>query len=161
MRPGGGRAKGAAFERHVAKLIVTAFAGEGITAKDCYRTPLSGGHIHASKSDPGDLVMSRALRKLFPYSVECKHYRDLEWPKLLSSNSKGEFAQWWAQACKAAGNLAPVLIFRQNRSSAFAMVRKSDALGLYPYIATEVNGDRVRIVELSQLLESVVCSLPK
>lgn len=68
MKPGGGRLKGNAYERVVAKLIIKA-AGKDFAAKDCYRTPRSGGHPHAGKSD---LIMSKPLRKRFPFCVECK-----------------------------------------------------------------------------------------
>src|ERR1700733_13147777 len=101
-----GRRKGSAFERKVAGLIVEAFSGYGITAKDCYRTPLSGGHIHANKTDPGDLVLSARLRAFFCYSTECKSYKKLDWHKLLSSPVSGEWVNWWQQACRAAGNVS-------------------------------------------------------
>ena len=75
MKPGGGRLKGASFERAVAKVIVKALSKFGITKADCYRTPLSGGHRYAKKEDPGDLVISRRLRQYFSHTVECKDYK--------------------------------------------------------------------------------------
>lgn len=75
MRPGGGRSKGNAFERLVAKMVVAAFSGLGITRKDCYRTPSSGGHKFARKTDPGDLVLSTDLSMMLPFHFECKHIK--------------------------------------------------------------------------------------
>lgn len=81
------RNKGNAFERKVAKLIITA-AGEGFSNKDCYRTPLSGGHPFAGSSD---LVMRKRLRRIAPFCVECKHYKGwkLEHMFRLTSVVKG------------------------------------------------------------------------
>ena len=63
------RDKGAAFERDVATRIRERF---NLGAKDVYRTPLSGGHPYG---DTGDLVMSDAALRAFPFLVECKHVK--------------------------------------------------------------------------------------
>ncbi len=162
MKPGGGRQKGSSFERKVAKLIVATFAQYGITKEDCYRTPGSGGHRFASKKDPGDLVLSPALKKLFPYSVECKHYKELDWTMLLRPDQRrGHFGTWWRQACKAAQatDTVPLLIFKANRSDIFAMFPHSDMLNskhLTPSIRTTMDGVEVRIVRLKRLLSFVL-----
>lgn len=155
MRAGGGRAKGSSFERKVASMIVCTFEEFGITKKDCYRTPLSGGHVHASGKDPGDLCISPKLRKYFNYCVECKSYRNLDWPKLLSNKiDKGHWTKWWRQVTKSAGTKKqPLLVFQQNRSDVFVMVK----FGLYemrlgPMLKTKINGDPVIIITFSKLL---------
>jgi hypothetical protein len=157
MRPGGGRAKGASFERKVAKIIVAAFKHQGITGKHCYRTPLSGGHRYASKKDPGDLVISPVLKKIFPYSVECKSYARLEWAKLLLTPkaAKGHFTKWWKQTVRAAGLMGrPILVFRQNHSEIFVMMRTQDSneWHIFPSLRTVVAGDHVRVFTLRMLL---------
>lgn len=118
-----GRAKGSTFERQIAHMVVTAFLPFGITNKDCYRTPLSGGHIHASGNDPGDLVISPKLERIFPISVECKSYKKLDWPKLLC-DCDGHWLTWYRQARKASKGLArtAMLVFKQNMSEPFAMI---------------------------------------
>lgn len=129
-----GRRKGSTFERTVAKLIVDAFAHKGVTNKDCYRTPLSGGHVHASGYDPGDLVMSSKLKKLFgvplgtgkrkPFSVECKHYKKIDLFKLFQEQVTGEIPGWWDQAefAAAASGAVPLLLMKQNNSQILAVV---------------------------------------
>lgn len=100
-----GRNKGSNFERLIAKLVVDAFVEiiPDLTAADCYRTPLSGGHIHASKNDPGDLVMSLRLAKYFPAHVECKKQQGLEVFHFFDKLRQPSWGagQWLAQAEKA------------------------------------------------------------
>jgi len=93
MKPGGGRMKGAAFEREVAGLL---FDELGIKFKreiEQYR-----------QSDLGDLVPCDGT---FPFTIECKRYAD----GYLAKDA------WWDQACAAAhaANLIPSLIYRLDR----------------------------------------------
>jgi hypothetical protein len=93
MKPGGGRMKGAAFEREVAGLL---FDELGIKFKreiEQYR-----------QSDLGDLVTCDGT---FPFTIECKRYAD----GYLAKDA------WWDQACAAAhaANLIPSLIYRFDR----------------------------------------------
>jgi hypothetical protein len=158
-----GRRKGSAFERKVAGMVVAAFAPFGVTSKDCYRTPLSGGHVHANQTDPGDLVLSPRLREYFCYSVECKSYRQLDWHKLLGGGMVGgHWSLWWQQACRAAGDVSPLLVFRQNGSKIMCMYRYEDGPKLFPRIctrvATQYNSDRVRVVDFEAFLAYLVKS---
>jgi hypothetical protein len=164
VRTGGGRQKGNGFERAVAKMVISAFAEFGITKKDCYRTPLSGGHMRASLNDPGDLVMSQKLLNYFPVSVECKAYRAVPWNKLLwPRKKKGVWDSWWKQACKAAyvQKRLPLVIFKQNGSVPYVMYVHHDltTLGvgiISPNVTTKVRGDKVRVAILSQFLDQIV-----
>ena len=161
MKLGGGSAKGKAFERHVAHMIIDDFASFGITKQDCYRTPLSGGHFAASKEEPSDLVLSPKLRKLFPYVIECKSYRKLDWHKLLVPGPKGHWQEWWDQVNKAAEGGAhdarePLLVFRQNRSPVFALLRFRNLIRVTPNQRLRTlmeKGDDVIVVRLAWLLE--------
>jgi hypothetical protein len=159
MKKGGGRAKGSAFERHVAKMVITAFAHHGIKKVDCYRTPLSGGHRFARESDPGDLVFSPKLANLFPASVECKSYRTLDWPKLFLSGKKGHWGDWWNQ-CVAASSPGrhPLLVFRQNRSEVFCMYQPEDWWNWTPLPVFKgfMHGRQIRIIRFSVFLEKCV-----
>jgi hypothetical protein len=104
------RDKGNSFERKVAKLIIAA-AGKGFSNKDCYRTPLSGGHPYAGSSD---LVMRSRLRKLLPFCVECKHYKTwrLEHMFRLTSVVKAWHKQVRIACKKDRYNRSPVLVIR-------------------------------------------------
>ena len=126
MKAGGGRNKGNTFERAVAKTIVMAFSRFGITNKDCYRTPSSGGHKYAKNEDPGDLVISRKLRMVgFNFHVECKHWKKIElWP-LLSSQFDRKFEMWLKQLLSASKKTGqrPMLVFKGNgRMPVFVML---------------------------------------
>ena len=122
MKPGGGRPKGHGYECKIAKMIVSTFTDYGITEKDCYRTPLSGGHRAASQTDPSDLVISKKLFKLFPFSPECKFYKEVNLHSLWIPQKKWgkswNVRVWLAQAIKACGrakNRFPILVFKQNK----------------------------------------------
>lgn len=161
MKPGGGRIKGSTFERKIADMVVRAFAQHGITRSDCYRTPSSGGHRFAKQSDPGDLVLSPALRSMFAFSVECKKYKKLDWHLLLSDSiKKGHWDSWWVQAEKASIGAKPMVVFSANRSQPFAMATIAAITAvvalkeLHPYLRTVVCGKRVVVVQLASLLEA-------
>lgn len=65
-----------------------------------------------------DLYLSPAARAQFPFGVECKAQERIALPA------------WWKQ-CTAnaeAEDLTPLLVFRQNRGEALAVLRWSDLL---------------------------------
>ena len=156
MKAGGGRNKGNTFERAVAKTIVMAFSRFGITNKDCYRTPSSGGHKYAKKEDPGDLVISPKLRKLFPFHVECKHYKRVElfplW--MLGSNAykkSWKFKLWMEQATRACGYvkkkpgaLSPMVVFKANGNSPIMCLLPEKSMRSFPAV-------RLRFIHLGEV----------
>ncbi len=80
---------------------------------------MSGGHPVAEK---GDSVISPRLKKIFPFFIECKAYRDwnlnrLLWPK---GKSKGWYLKLRIQA-KEAGRL-PIFIAKGNNEEPVAAV---------------------------------------
>lgn len=124
MRAGGGRAKGANFERVVAKAVIRSFARFGITIKDCYRTPMSGGHPAASLTSPGDLVVSARLAKLFPFSVECKRVEALSLDQLFQTGTTtGLLQKFMQQAVRQAGQeWIPLLVVKKNHGPLLAVL---------------------------------------
>ena len=65
-----------------------------------------------------DLIMARAARELFPYSVECKNQEKLN---------------IWSALEQAEGNKGvskPVLIFKRNRSKTYAVLELEDFVDL-------------------------------
>jgi len=131
MKPGGGRGKGNAFERKVAQTICKTLGRE---KSECYRTPSSGGHRYAKKSDPGDLVMSADLRRILPFHIECKHYRKVELWHLLPRTRKRSwvFFRWIQQAIDATpsgSGLSPMVVFKGNG--------KMPILCAFPYLANQ------------------------
>lgn len=130
------------FERSIAKMIIETFKDYGITEKDSYRTPMSGGHRYASKTDSGDIVLSPKLRKLLPVSCECKCYATVnlghflvpmkEWKK------SWQCKQWLAQVVAATERqdgekLIPLLVFKENNG----MIMAAFPVGRLPFGAEE------------------------
>ena len=96
MRAGGGRAKGAAFEREIAKLI------EQATGRKLRRRLSQYQEKDLSDLEPAD-------GKPFPFLIECKRY------------ASGVSPSWWDQICVAAKSAAnvddalPCLIYKLDR----------------------------------------------
>lgn len=120
MKARGRRVKGALFERAVADLILK-LVGKPFTKKDCYRTPLSGGHRFSAKSD---LMLSSRLKKVFPFSVECKHQKTFTLQMLFSETKL--IHDWMDQAVAGCvrdnAKLLPLLVMRGNGTPVFAAV---------------------------------------
>jgi len=96
MRAGGGRAKGAAFEREIAKLV------EQATSRKLRRRLSQYQEKDLSDLEPAD-------GKPFPFLIECKRY------------ASGVSPSWWDQICVAARSAAnvddalPCLIYKLDR----------------------------------------------
>lgn len=118
-----GKGKGSGFEREVAKLIAKAFAPFGIKQQECWRSVLSGGHSMSC----GDLVLSARLEAMFPYAVECKWWKEIDWIHFLVSPSKREKhwkeTKWVKQAqdsVEKRPELIPLLVMKENRGKIWA-----------------------------------------
>lgn len=109
------RVKGALFEREVAALLLK-LLGPPFTKKDCFRTPMSGGHRFASKSD---LTVSKRLTDVFPFAVECKHQKTFI-PEILFSGTK-LIESWCEQSVRATAKnrLFPMVVMKGNRTAVF------------------------------------------
>lgn len=107
--------KGKEFERFVARAVLADAPGFG--KKDCYRTPLSGGHPFG---ETGDLVISPGLRKFFPFVVECKHRKD--WGPGVMFQPRKEERSWILQVLRATrkNDFAPLLVMRGNATEVYA-----------------------------------------
>lgn len=113
------RAKGAAFERLVAKMILEATE---LDETHCYRTPLSGGHAQYSKDQPADLFISDTLFEKFPFVVEAKHNKTWK-PGVMFDPRKQErdwLAQVWRDSARGREGASPLLVMRGNGTEIFA-----------------------------------------
>lgn len=123
MRKGGGKAKGAEFERECCRLLSLWVSGG--KQEDCFwRSAMSGGrstvaHKKGLKltAQSGDISAISPLGEqlISQYFVECKFYRDLDFTGLLTG--KGKFIEFWETAKREADkyNKHPILIAKQNR----------------------------------------------
>ena len=102
--------KGGVYEAKIAKLLTNEFGVE------FRRVPLSGS-IDYLKGD----VWTPHDTAWWPYAVECKHYKDIQWNNLLTSRTT-DMLQFWRQTIREAEVMKkkPLLIFRWNRSKDFA-----------------------------------------
>lgn len=100
------KAKGSAFEAKIAKLFTEEFG------KDFKRVPLSG----ALEWMKGDIICIQDTA-WFPYTIECKHYKEINWNNLLTAKS-AEMYKFWEQTLREADVMKkkPLLIFRWDRS---------------------------------------------
>jgi hypothetical protein len=124
-----GRPKGGGFENAICADIVDAFEQFGVTDQDVYRSKQSGGH----KSAYGDIGLSSALAKLFPFAPECKWWKNvflhdllLPWEKM--SKTKARFGGWWLQTLRGAAKChrMPLLIFKANKATVLCAIPLSD-----------------------------------
>jgi len=123
MKVGAGGKKGAEFERWVAKRIVKAFRKKfpWVKQRDCWRSVLSGAHEMSS----GDLRLTPSFQYLFPYSVECKFHKRIDWWKFLipDEHPRGKEWKWIKQAidgAKKSKGLLPLLVMKCNRGPVIA-----------------------------------------
>jgi len=135
--------KGSAYEAKIATLLSKEFN------KEFRRVPLSGA-IDYLKGDiwhPSDTAW-------FPYCIECKHYKDIEWNNLLTAKSSNLFS-FWTQTLREAGVMdkRPLLIFRWNRSKDF--VAYDDHILVDSHIHINSFGHSFKIALLSDWLVAV------
>lgn len=107
--PASRKAKGRRFQQAVRQDLVDHL---GIDPGDVQSTAMGQAGC--------DLYLSPAARALFPYGVECKAQETISLPA------------WWEQ-CKTnaeAEGLAPLLVLKQSRRAALAVLRWEDLLAL-------------------------------
>lgn len=140
MRPGGGKQKGAAFEREVCVLLSKWVTG-GTSEDVFWRSAMSGGRAtvghrkgKAHSAQVGDISCTHPAGHHFisHFAPECKFYADLDYLGLLTG--KGKLLAFWDEINKQASryNKRPFLIARQNRMKPAVCLDKvgRDKLGL-------------------------------
>lgn len=135
--------KGTAFETKIVKILSQALG------KEFKRMPLSGA-ISYLKSDiwlPSDTAA-------WPFTVECKHYAELEWNNFLTSKTTN-ILDFWTQASRDSVTMGklPLLIFRWDRSKDY--VGYSDfTIECENYVEIKSFGHHFRIALLTDWLEA-------
>ena len=138
-----GKIKGSAYEAKIALLLSKEFG------KEFRRVPLSGAIDYLK----GDIWMPHDTA-WFPYCIECKHYKEIEWNNLLTSKTTDMYS-FWAQTIREADVMhkKPLLIFRWNRSKDF--VAYSDEVIVDNYIEIKSFGNQFKIALLSEWLMAI------
>jgi len=120
MKRGSGKGKGSQFERDVSLLLDEWW---NVPKNTFWRTPNSGGW-----SEPGDISPRHSQNNdekvFFPFIVECKFYKTIDFWELLKANkTQPLFLQWLDQIRREkkqaidagrSDKLVSLLIFKQN-----------------------------------------------
>lgn len=103
------RKKGSKTERLVAKLI------EDWTGKKFARTPSSGGLQWKASMAKGDVVCTTEGH-FFPFCLEVKNYRNINFEHLLYNPKGSDILKFWEQASRDAtlAKKVPMLLMRYN-----------------------------------------------
>lgn len=123
MRKGGGKQKGAAFERQVCKGL-SKWISRGKNEDLFWRSAMSGGRSTVAMKNQGTKLAAQAgdvssvhelgHKFIQKFMVECKTYKSLDYASLIKG--KGNLLTFWGKACEEAINYNkdPILIAKQN-----------------------------------------------
>jgi hypothetical protein len=123
MRAGGGKSKGAGWEREVSVLL-SRWVSSGGQDDVYWRSSMSGGRATVGfrkgkqlGNQVGDLSCIDPIGQRFlnSFAVEAKYYADLDYIGLITG--KGKLLAFWAEINEQAGRYQkhPFMIVRQNR----------------------------------------------
>ena len=110
MRVQSGKAKGRRLQQWVRDLLVESL---DIHPEDIESRSMGAGGE--------DLIMSRAARQSFPYSVECKNQEKIN--------------VWSAydQATENSGNYTPIVVIKRNRSKPLVVIDAESFIDLHKH----------------------------
>lgn len=136
MRKGGGKAKGAGFEREVCKKLSLWISKKKRTDL-FWRSAMSGGRATLGRRRGEDLAHQAGdICAVHPeghvltnnYYLECKFYRNLEFDRFLFG--EGRLFDYWAKACEEAlaYKREPMLVAKENFTPIMVLVRPEACL---------------------------------
>jgi hypothetical protein len=117
------RAKGAAYERKICKLLMPWWNCE------FHRVPASGGlRWKQDNRVTGDIVVQEDVKD-FPFVIECKKREGWNFEQIIKGT--GEVVSWWEQNITDIHRLGdvnkrPLVIFSKNMSPDYFMILASD-----------------------------------
>jgi|TARA_R100001510_G_C7562238_1_gene141856 hypothetical protein len=135
--------KGSVYEAKIAKLLTNEFKVE------FRKVPLSGS-IDYLKGD----IWTPKDTAWWPYCIECKHYKDIQWNNFLTSKTT-DMLMFWRQTVREAEVMEkkPLLIFRWNRSKDFAAF--ADNLEVDHFVKVKSFGCEFKITLLDEWIKKV------
>jgi hypothetical protein len=137
VRSGGGKQKGASFEREVC-VMLSKWVTSGSREDVFWRSAMSGGRATVAHKKHGKQLSNQVgdISCIHPqgdhfsstFAVECKFYAKLDYEGLLTG--RGKLLAFWAEINEQASryNKLPFLVCRQNR--------------LHPHVCLSKNGRR-------------------
>src|SRR5882672_5830106 len=128
MRKGGGKQKGASFEREICRHL-SLWVSQGKNEDVYWRSAMSGGRSTVAfakgkrlAAQAGDITCIHPIGHALAgqFFMECKAYRDLNYPGLLKGT--GHLVVFWREAVEQAKRYKklPLLIAKQNQQPATA-----------------------------------------
>ena len=141
--------KGSVYEAKIAKLLTNEFKVE------FRRVPLSGA-IDYLKGD----IWTPKDTAWWPYCIECKHHKDIQWNNFLTSKTT-DMLVFWKQTVREAEVMEkkPLLIFRWNRSKDF--IAFDDDLKVEHYVEVKSFGYHFKVTLLDEWIKKVKPKLCK
>ena len=142
------KAKGSAFESKVKQIFTEHF---GVAFE---RVPLSGA-LDYLKGD----IWCPAMYHTFPYCVECKHYKELNFNSLLTAKSNDLFSFWEqvqeeTKVMKSINpGIKPLVVFRWDRGK--NLVMWNDEIIVKDQLHVKAHGHEFKIAELNKWLPQV------
>ena len=135
--------KGSAYEAKIKRYLNSHFDIE------FERMPLIGS-IEYLKGD----IWTPHDTAAWPYCIECKHYKDIQWNNLLTAKTT-DLLNFWRQAVREAEVMRkePLLIFRWNRSKDF--VGWSDDVEVNHYVEIKSFGCHFKVTQLDDWVKAV------
>ena len=167
-KPGMGGAKGAAFERAIAKQLSLWISG-GKSQDLLWRSAGSGGRSTMRRKQTGKGIEYHAsdIAPLHPdaapfcdvFTLECKCYTSIELRQVVYDWGKSTIAKWWAQAQRDAASVKriPLMVVKENLKPAL-LVMPVTSLNLLHSMKgglVYVSAGRVYIVGLDDMLLDV------
>jgi hypothetical protein len=164
MRPGGGKAKGGAFEARIAKALSAALPLNFI------KSPGSGARIGGKNFATIGKLMGEEAMKLFNadvvpvnesatgihfrFSVECKCYATPDNFVSLVSGTANVF-KWFGESVVDSAKIErlPILIFKWNATKVFVAVRHDTFTGVEPKLHLSNSTSDLDIYEFDELLK--------
>ncbi len=166
MRAGGGKQKGASFERDICKQL-SLWVSSGTHEDVFWRSAMSGGRstLQFAKgkrlaAQAGDISCIHSLGQAFAdkFFIECKAYKDLGYAGLLSG--RGNLSLFWTEALLQAKRYKklPLLIAKQNQLPITACIDSDGArlLGLRSHSVMIAPRLDLRILLFSDFLKHAV-----
>lgn len=139
MRAGGGKQKGATWERYVSEAL-SLWITRGASADCFWRSAMSGGRATVAKRkgkalarQAGDITATAPEGNAFTaaFYIECKHVADLRLQSFFFG--KGTLHKFWEVARREAKQHArrPLIIAKQNMMPPLAIFQLGDASALF------------------------------
>jgi hypothetical protein len=140
MRRGGGKSKGAGFEREICKRL-SLWVSRGTKQDVFWRSAMSGGRSTVARKkgtvlnrQAGDITATapEGHQLTGTFFIECKFYKDLQLRSFLLNLEYGKLWEFWDKALEEAFSYGkePLLIAKQNLIPTLVLVTKAGAAQL-------------------------------